>query len=127
MSWFRYLYQNMFIRIGKSRGKPNLGIFQGNKLSCVLFILYLGEMMCEYEDMMVLKDKTVDTKRDTLWVDDIVMVLKAKELVRHYRKLVMTAEEFGFKFKVKADGTKTAVMRIKAEAKAGLKRRLTKK
>lgn len=47
---FRYLWSRSCYRLGKSKGYTTKGIFQGSKLSCELFALYLGEVMMKIRE-----------------------------------------------------------------------------
>ena len=47
---YRFLFAHLTFRLGKSKGYCSLGLPQGSKLSCELFLLYLAEMMEVFYD-----------------------------------------------------------------------------
>lgn len=104
----KFIYDHSKLRLNKSKIATTRGLFQGSKLSCELFILYMGECMKEVNRK--LGEAKIEVPQAIVYVDDIVLIQKTKLLERTFQVTKETFETFGFRMNLKANGTKTALM-----------------
>jgi hypothetical protein len=86
----KYLWYNTTLVYGKAKGKISRGLFQGSKISCQLFTVYLGDVIQEivYE----LKKEIITT----MYVDDIVLISNSEEMPMIYSVIERCFKKHGF-------------------------------
>ncbi len=101
------MYDNTYLKFNSATGHTTRGLFQGAKLSCELFIIYLGQVLealqheCERVNLSFGK---------VCYVDDIVMIVDHNRLAELKDITEKVFYQYGFTLNMKEDGSKSAVM-----------------
>lgn len=106
---WKWLVGRQTYMIGKEERAMTRGLPQGAKLSCELFIVYLGEFFRE-----VFKRLGV-SQLDLGWlsikfVDDTVLITICSRAEKYWNVVKEVADEWGLKINVKPSGDKSAIM-----------------